>query len=316
MIKVLFTGGGGAGNEALCRMLGQQYTLHFGDADVLAINPSIPENRKHQLPWASDPDFIGKMSDICRRLNIDLLIPGVDEELLALARNTESLLPTQLLLPNADYVETMLDKLLMVRSLSARKILVPFSKTLDDDLGDMSFPCISKPRNGRGSRDVRVLGSMTEAISLRLTLGALAKQMLVQEKIEGVEYTVQMLADAQGRLNAVIPVKVEIKRGITLRAETDDDPRVIEGCRAIHESFPTCGCYNIQLMLTPKGEILPFEINPRISTTLCLVVAAGIDPIAIFLKHFQRKDFTPFVTGIQLRRHWTNYFLNGETNEV
>ena len=316
MIKVLFTGGGGAGNEAMYRMLGQQYTLYFGDADVLAINPSIPENRRHQLPWASDPEFIGKMSDICRRLNIDLLIPGVDEELLVLARNTDKLLPTKLLLPDANYVETMLDKLLMVKSLSAKNILVPFSLTLEDDLEDMSFPCISKPRKGRGSRDVRVLTSMNEALSQRLTFGSLAKQILVQEKIEGVEFTVQMLADAKGRLCAVVPVRVKIKRGITLRAETDAEPRVIEACSAIHQAISTVGCYNIQLMLTPKGDIIPFEINPRISTTLCLVVASGIDPIAIFLENVQCKDIPPFITGIQLYRHWTNYFLKGKTIEV
>lgn len=316
MIKVLFTGGGGAGNEALYRLLGQHYMLHFGDADVMAIDPSIPEDRRHQLPWASDPDFVGKMSDLCRRLNIDLLIPGVDEELLALARCADAFAPTRLLLPHADYIETMLDKLHMVRSLAAKKISVPVSQTLEDDLQGIRFPCISKPRNGRGSRDVRVLSSVGDAISLKSTLGPLAKQMLVQEKIEGVEYTVQMVADAHGRLCAVVPVRVGIKRGITLRAETEAEPRVMAACRAIHQAISTGGCYNIQLMLTPEGNILPFEINPRISTTLCLVVAAGIDPISIFLEHGQRGNIMPFVAGIQLRRHWTNHFLKGSLNEI
>lgn len=93
MIKVLFTGGGGAGSEALFRLLGDKYEVHFGDADVVAIDPMIPEDRRHELPWASDPMFVDKMSDLCRRLNIDLLIPGVDEELLSLARNADSFSP-------------------------------------------------------------------------------------------------------------------------------------------------------------------------------------------------------------------------------
>lgn len=311
MIKVLFTGGGGAGNEALYRLLRQHYALHFGDADVMAIDPSIPVDRRHQLPWASDPDFIGKISDVCRRLDIDLLVPSVDEELLILARNADALYPTRLLLPHADYVETMLDKLHMVRSLSAMKIPVPFSQTLDGDLQGIRFPCISKPRNGRGSRDVRVLSCIGDAISLKSTLGSSANQMLVQEKVEGVEYTVQMVADAHGHLCAIVPVRVVIKRGITLRAETEVESRVIAACSAIHQAISTSGCYNIQLMLTPEGNILPFEINPRISTTFCLVVAAGIDPISIFLEHSQCEDILPFVAGIKLQRHWNNYFLKG-----
>lgn len=316
MIKVFFTGGGGAGNEALWRLLGHRYTLHFGDADSMAIDPTIPEDRRHQLPWASDPDFVGKMVDLCRRLDIDLLIPGVDEELLVLASNADLLAPTRLLLPHADYVGTMLDKLHMVKALTEKKIPVPLSRTLVDDLKDLHFPCISKPRSGRGSRDVRILNSIADAISLHATLGDAAEKILVQNKIEGVEYTVQMVANAKGRLCAVVPVRVGIKRGITIRAETEAEPRIIAACRAIHQAIPTGGCYNIQLMLTTKGEVFPFEINPRVSTTLCLVVEAGIDPVSIFLKHIQNDNILSFVSGIQLRRHWTNHFLKVQTNEI
>lgn len=308
MITVLFTGGGGAGNEALFRLLGKKYTLHFGDSDVIAIDPGIPKDRRHELPWASDPDFVRKMGEICRRLNIDLLVPGVDEELLLLARNAATLLPARLLLPDANYVETMLDKRLMVKALANREIPVPLSHTLADDFQDMHFPCITKPRRGRGSRDVSVLASFDEAVALKSKLGSSAREMLIQEKIEGAEYTVQMVADSSGRLCAIVPVKVGIKRGITLRAETEAETRVISACRSIHEVFPACGCYNIQLILTQEGKVLPFEINPRISTTLCLVVAAGIDPVSIFLGEACPEGLLPFMTGIRLQRHWANHF--------
>jgi carbamoyl-phosphate synthase large subunit len=308
VIKVLFTGGGGAGNEALFRLLGERYILHFGDADTAAIDPSIPKERRHELAWASDPEFVEKVAGLCRRLDIDLLIPGVDEELLALARNADALAPTRLLLPDEKYVETMIDKLQMVEALAARKVPVPLSHTLADDLHGIRFPCISKPRRGRGSRDVRVLASPDEAVALKRELGDLAREMLVQEKIEGVEYTVQMVADSHGHLRAIVPVKVGVKRGITLRAETEAEPRVMTSCRSVHQSLPTSGCYNIQLILTPEGRVFPFEINPRVSTTLCLVVAAGIDPISIFLGDLGRGELLPFVTGMHLQRHWANHF--------
>jgi carbamoyl-phosphate synthase large subunit len=308
MKHILITGGGGAGNEALWRLLSSRYILHFGDADPLAIDPVIHEDRRHQLPWASDSDFVPKMAELCRRLSIDLLVPAVDEELVLLARNVDSLAPTCLLLPESDYVETMLDKLRMIELLAKKQLPVPRSCTLDDDLGGLCFPCIAKPRSGRGSRDVRVMNTVADAISLRSTLGDAAVMTLLQDKIEGVEYTVQMAADASGRLYAIVPVRVGVKRGITIRAETDAEFRVIAACRAIHQAIPAAGCYNIQLMLTSDGQVLPFEINPRVSTTLCLVVAAGVDPIAIFLGRACSDDLLPFVAGIRLRRHWTNRF--------
>lgn len=318
MIKVLFTGGGGAGNEALFRLLGKDYMLHFGDADVTNIDPNIPEDRRHELPWASDPDFVDKMYALCRRLDIDLLIPGVDEELLPLAQNADALAPVRLLLPEAKYVETMLDKLHMVNALSAKNIPVPLSQTLADEINNIRFPCISKPRSGRGSRDVHVLDSPNDAVALKSKQGSLARETLLQEKIEGVEYTVQMVADSCGCLRAIVPVKVGVKKGITLRAETEAEARVIDACRSMHQALPTGGCYNIQLIMTQDGSVLPFEINPRISTTLCLVVAAGVDPISIFLGDTGRDgdELMPFAAGIYMHRHWANHFFEGQGNEI
>ena len=309
MIKVLLTGGGGAGNEALWRLLGNCYELHFGDADVSTIDPSIPENRRHQLPWASDPDFPYRVAAICKRVGIDLLVPGVDEELPPLARHAGALVPTLLMLPGGDYVELMLDKLLMANALLQKGIPVPATHPLTSGFGEVSFPCIVKPRKGRGSRGVRVVGKL-EAPDLLRALGGAAGDYVVQEKVEGVEFTVQMIADRHARLAAIVPVRVDLKRGISIQAEVVAEPDVIAACLAIHNAIPAAGCYNIQLMLCADGLVLPFEINPRISTTFCLTVAAGVDPIAVFLGKARMDGLLPYEVGMQLRRHWTNHFPN------
>jgi carbamoyl-phosphate synthase large subunit len=314
MLNILFTGGGGSGNEALWRLLGESYILHFGDADKLSIDPGIPEDRRHQLPWAADHDFVSKISGLCQRLDIDVLIPGVDEELLVLARNEKLLAPTLLLLPHADYVKTMLDKLHMITALSQNKIPVPQSMTLADDFKRFHFPCISKPRSGRGSRGVKILNSIQEAVALKAAAGDSAERILLQEYLEGIEYTVQMIADSKGQLCAIVPVKVGIKRGITIRAETESEPRVIAACQEIHQVIPTRGCYNIQLILTAEGKVFPFEINPRVSTTLCLVVASGVDPVSQFIQGKESKRPPSFQAGLQLQRHWTNHFIKGAAN--
>lgn len=306
MTRVLFTGGGGAGNEALWRLLGGRYELHFGDADAGAIDPLVPAGRRHALPWASDPAFAAEMAGLCARLGIDVLVPGVDEELAPLAAARAGFGGTSILLPGLEYVTAMTDKWSMVCALESAGLPVPVSRLLSEGPGPIPFPCIAKPRQGRGSRDVRVLGAAAEAAALREAAGAGADRTLLQQRVEGVEYTVQMMADAQARLHAVVPVRVDIKRGITLRAATEDNPHVVLACRAIHEALPAAGCYNIQLMLSATGEVLPFEINPRVSTTLCLCVAAGLDPITIW--QATRPGLKTFRAGLQLRRHWTNHF--------
>lgn len=316
MTSILFTGGGGAGNEALWSLLCHKYDLHFCDADRFAIDPLIPPNRRHQIPFASEPSFLVELGHLCESLAIDLLVPGVDEELPLLAREPRIFWPTRIMVPALAYVETMLDKLAMVRGLNDRGVRVPETRRLTDDLADMIFPCVCKPRSGRGSRNVSVLQTRQDAAALQAKLGPTAATMLVQEKIEGTEYTVQVSADANGILRAIVPVKVDIKRGITLRASTDFEPRVISACETIHAAMTASGCYNVQLILTPDGVAVPFEINPRISTTLCLVVASGVDPFSNFLGQLTNVELQPFEAGLRLQRHWRNHFVRASEGEA
>ena len=306
-LRVLFTGGGGAGNEAIWRLLSGRYVLHFADADADAFDPSIDPARCHQIPLASAAGFVAAVASLCRRLNIDVLVPGVDEELLPLAAAGGELAPTILLLPPAAYVETMLDKLTSMQRLGAAGIRVPATEPLET-ASAVAFPCIAKPRRGRGSRDVRVVRGRAEADAIAASAPG---SFVLQELLAGDEFTVMMAADAQARLAAVVPVRVGLKRGITLRARTEAEPAVIEACEAIHRAMPASGYYNVQLMLTPSGAALPFEINPRISTTFCLGVAAGVDPIAVFLGESGRSGRLPFKAGVELRRHWRNFMSNG-----
>jgi len=315
-MRVLLTGGGGAGNEALWRLLGGQYELHFADADGDAFDPSIDKDRCHVVPAAADAAFVDGMRSLCRSLDVALLVPGVDEELLPLARAEAKIAPTRLLLPHADYVAVMLDKLESMRQLAHAGISVPRTESLDAVSGKIPYPCIAKPRRGRGSRGVRIVNNAEEASALQRFLGQVQEQFILQERMSGTEFTVLMAANEKRELAAVVPVEVDLKRGITLRARTVADPIVIEACTAIHNALPAAGCYNIQLVLSGDGAARPFEINPRVSTTCCLSVAAGIDPIAVFSANVIQSQHLRFRPGVELRRHWKNHISTGEHNEI
>jgi len=301
MKKILFTGGGGAGNEALVRLLGDRYEMHFADADREAIDPSIPEDRRHEIPFANVPEFGKNLCELFQTLEIDLLVPGVDEELPTVADLVErgqlnALLPPKL------FVETHMDKAESMKTLGE---LAPRTVPAEN-AADLGFPCIVKPRKGRGSRGVSVLHS-PEQLAAYLTLSDQeAGGCIAQELGVGEEFTVMMAADSAGTLRAIVPVAVGIKRGITLRAETRRDEIVEAACRKVHEADPVSGCYNIQLIRQDDGRILVFEINPRVSTTMCLGVAAGVDPVSIFLEGAKRDGLLPFEENVQLRRFWTN----------
>ena len=63
MKKLFFTGGGGAGNEAMWRYFNNDYDVHFGDADIQSIDLAIPQTNRHKIPYANSLDFIENLSE-------------------------------------------------------------------------------------------------------------------------------------------------------------------------------------------------------------------------------------------------------------
>jgi carbamoyl-phosphate synthase large subunit len=308
-LKVLCTGGGGAGAEALQRLWSDRYDVHVADADESAIAPVIPEHRRHRIPMAGEA-WAGAVSALCRRLSIDVLVPGVDEELPlvpAVVAATPALVP---LLPQPAFVLLMKDKLASMRALLASGIDVPVTRTISE-VDQIGFPCLVKPRDGRGSRGVQVLNSTEEARAYELLSRRPADGLLAQELLQGQEWTVYVSANRNAVLRCVVPVRVAVKRGITVRAETALHPGIVAYCRSIHERFPTSGPYNVQLMEASDGRLAAFEINPRVSTTLCLAVAAGADPIADFFSSEGTGSLRGFTAGMQLQRYWLNHIGQG-----
>ena len=266
MKRLLVTGGGGAGAPLLGRFWSPLYEVHFADADPLAFSDEIPDLRRHVIPNGGTPGFEAALLRLCEWLKVDLLIPAVDEELPVMPAVRRA--GIDVLCPDDEwYVHNMLDKLGSMRELGKRGVPVP--RTV-----------IGKPRWGRGSRDL----------------------MVEQEHLDGLEFSVQVMADKNKRLREVVPVRVDLKRGVTIRGAVDWDHDVIGQCVAIHQALPFAGTANIQGMLK-DGTFLPFEINPRISTTTGLALAVGADPIAVW---FGQPIHTDYSKQPSLSRSWQN----------
>jgi len=302
-MRILITGGGGAGTEAIWRIWHERYELYFADAYPKSILPDIPDQRRIAIPMANDPDFMNRLQGICNENEVDLLIPGVDEELLGLASVKGSRDWPDILLPDKAFVALMLDKLSSNKALVNAGLSAPKTE-LPRSINNVRFPCIVKPRRGRGSRGVMKLDSQEEVSAYLTIQKGKPEDYILQELIVGREYTVFVAADAHSRLRAVIPVKVDLKRGVTIRAETDNEPAIIDYVKRFHKCFKVTGVYNIQCMLTDARDVIPFEINPRISTTFCLAISTGFDPIRMNEGPITN-IFTPQIT-YKLQRNWMN----------
>jgi carbamoyl-phosphate synthase large subunit len=300
--KILFTGGGGAGNEAIWRILSEKYDLYFADALIENIDSIIPVKNSLKIPIASNKNFILELKNICKKYEIDVLVPSVDEELLQLSQNKGDF-SCEIFLPETRFIKLMLKKYDCMKSLGDSNLSHPITYKLVDHLL-LDFPIIVKPNTGRGSNGVLVVNSTEELHAYKVLYKTPDKDLIAQELIKGQEFTVLVSADSSGELNAIVPVKVHCKKGVTISAEIDMNHWVIEYAKQFHEKYKVSSIYNIQCILTRNGGVYPFEVNPRISTTFCMSLAAGFDPFEIFYR--DNAGLSKLDVGVSLKRTWKN----------
>jgi carbamoyl-phosphate synthase large subunit len=309
--RILFTGAGGAGTESLWTTLSDRYELIFADACKDSIDDIIPTSNKVEIPLANAPEYLIELRKVILERKIDILVPGVDEELAIISQNSNHL-KVKILLPSLEFIECMLDKLLCIKIMEEKGLAAPRT-LLAEDASDIGFPQIIKPRSGRGSRGVAIVNSIEEVLAYKVFYRAKEGSIISQELAKGVEYTVLIAADMQANLKAIVPVKIIQKKGITIRATTEFQSHIVEYCKSFQSKFNVTGLYNLQCILTSTGKVIPFEINPRVSTTFCLSIAAGFDPFnTLFETNNENKVFYPEKKHT-LKRNWHNSIV--EINE-
>ena len=300
----MFTGGGGAGTEALRRYFDNKYDVYFADASINHIDCSIPYDHAVSIPLAQDDVYISTLVNVSSQLQIDFLVPGVDEELIKIA-NAKELFAANVFVPSSDFVELMLNKYDCAYSILDAGLTAPKTRQVSK-ANEIGFPLIVKPKSGRGSRGVMTVKSQKELDAYRNLFNTEDEDLIVQELGEGQEYTVLVSANKAGELNGIIPVKVNQKKGITISAKIEMNELVIDYAKKFHNKFRTPCVYNIQCILTDENVILPFEVNPRISTTFCMSIAAGFDPFKLYFRKNTEEDLFIPSNKICLRRNWKN----------
>ncbi len=275
---VLLTGAGGAALPALIDGLrAKGYRVVAVDADPNAAGLYLAD-RGYRIPFAADPAFSDALRAICRAERVAALVPLVDEELLPVAQLAEEE-RIALIAPQKPFTALCLDKYALMQRLAGAGVPVPPTRLLREGWADMSFPLILKPRTGRGSRGVRVVATPDELTAYLASARPAPDATLIQRHITGTEYTVSVVVWRDGTVRAVVPKEVIDKRGITRLAVTRRHDAIDRLCRTIQERLRADGPFNVQLRLDADGTPLPFEINPRFSTTVTLTQAAGVDEL-------------------------------------
>jgi carbamoylphosphate synthase large subunit len=269
MKKILVTGvGGPAGRSVSTLLLERHYSLVGTDMrnlDDLAF-PFF------QVPPARDGQFLEEVCKIARQSQVDLVIPTVSEELPVFARGWRNLSAIPVLVSSPNAIETADDKYLTAVALSKAGIAVPRYllpsqvRSPEDIAGHIGWPCISKPRVGRGGREV----TLRHEADLDQII-ALGDGYILQEFAGGTDYAPNVYLGPDGQHVEVVLEKTELKQGLVGNAKSVrrvEDPVVAGAAFDAARAVGLSGPLDIDIRRKIDGVPVVLEINARFGANI------------------------------------------------
>lgn len=206
--------------------------------------------------------YINELLGNCQKHDIDIVIPLMDFELLALAKNINEFekINTKVIVSNYNLVKALLNK--SETSLLCKKINVNYPKIWESIKDfDGKFPVIKKEIKGSGSKGLQIIRSRNELNTLDRSFN---KKYILQEYIKGQEYGADIFNDLNGNyLHCCVKKKILMRSGETDKARTVNSVKYNKICRKIGESLGHIGNIDADFIEKENGEIFFIDFNPR-----------------------------------------------------
>ena len=238
---------------------------------------------KEQVPAIYADDYIDITLDICRRHGIKALISLNDLELPILAANRQRFdeLGVKVIISTTEVIDICFDKYRTAKYIESLGLVSPTTfvnldeakAALRKDL--LRFPLVLKPRWGSGSIGIEFVNTLEELEEVydmllkkvKKTILATASKgdeyILIQQKIEGQEYGMDVLNDLEGNHRAVsVKKKLAMRAGETDKAQTVDNADIRAIGYTLGKNLRHIG--NLDVDVFEKDEkYYVLELNPR-----------------------------------------------------
>lgn len=235
-------------------------------------------DRAYRSPSCMDDEFLPFVEDVVSRESVSLIIPTIDPELMVYSQSVSRLarLGATINVSTPGVIAVARNKLVTAKVLGENGVAVPRTSPLEAavrDPGAWVGPVIVKPVDGSSSVGIQRLGDLRELKSK----GSEEGQYIVQELLQGVEYTVNMFVDSTGRALCVVPHRrIAVRSGEVNKGRTERVPGLPHIAESIVTVLKGCrGAMCFQVIVNARGMPVLFEINARFGGGFPLAHAAG-----------------------------------------
>ena len=261
-------------------------------------------DKAFESPIIYDEKYIPFLLNICKSEKIDMLISLFDIDLMILAKNKSRFeeMGVKVIVSNENIINICNDKFEMLKYL--KKINMPVPKTyidLEEALKGADFDknsYILKPRWGMGSlsifeaenkKELEVLYEKAkrsiQKSYLRFESGAdIDRAVLIQEKIKGDEYGLDIFNDFKGK-----NLTVTVKRKLAMRSGETDIAKVIENKeledigKKIAESLKHIGNLDMDILFDGQSAYI-IDMNARFGGGYPFTHSAGVNELEALIR--------------------------------
>jgi carbamoyl-phosphate synthase large subunit len=226
-----------------------------------------------ELPRSDDESFGDALERACITEGIGLVVPTRDEELPVFAglRDRLAAAGTTVLVSPPDAVAVCRDKLRFAQMLAAIGVDTPRIHALDD----APLPAFVKPRVGAGSRHAGVVRTRDELLVATSAIHAAGGEPVIQEVLEGPEYTIDLFLDLAAKPISCVPrERVQVVNGESVVSRTVRDEALAMAAIRVCQSLGLVGHVTVQAFRI-ADRIVVIEVNPRYGGAANLGFAAG-----------------------------------------
>jgi carbamoyl-phosphate synthase large subunit len=265
----------------------------------------------YQVPRASEIDnYIAFLKDIILNKSVEFFLPVSEEEIAVLNTRREELESrrVQVLINNKDVIDNFLDKLKTAQYLDTIGIEVPKTSLLSSYNGSYGFPLIVKARKGSGSKRLWTVHDLDDLDYVKKKdPGDLIAQELIGSEEE--EYTTGVFSDGHA-VSSITFRRILGFGGVSIEAVLEEVPFLKEMARRISRELNLIGSINIQSRRS-GSVFIPYEINPRLSSTLLFRKMFGFDDAVWWLNVLNGKKYSytkKYKSGLAKRSLTECYF--------
>lgn len=291
--------------------LGDQGKIIGADMQMTAPALSAADIRV-LVPSVYDDNYVDVLHNICEQHHVDMLFSLNDLELPILAANKASFenAGTKVVVSSPEVIDICFDKLRTCEYVKSLGINVPrtysnLQSALNAlEIGELQFPVVIKPRWGSASIGIEFVNNhedlciMYELIKRKTSNGILGEVsqhdknfILIQEKITGKEYGLDVMNDLEGRnVGVAVKQKLSMRAGETDKAVTVDNAELRRIGEVIGTNLAHVGNLDCDI-LEMDGQYYVLELNPRFGGGFPFSYEAGVNLPKALINWAQGIDF-------------------------